>query len=467
MRSLTALSLLVALSACSLVACGDSGTTATETDTGTPTDTATDTGSPADAADTGTPDSTTDGGDDGGVVDCTGKADGTACGTGNICLKGVCAPSRCGDGFVDPATEECEDGNELSGDGCSACKFECKLDTDCNDGNDCTTDSCDKSTAGKQLCKTAAVTGTPTCKLADGTSGTCSGATCKKAGCGNSAVDTGEECDDGNTDDTDGCKKDCTFTCKADADCSDGNACNGTETCDTATHKCKAGTPAVCGKGKSCLVDGVCDPATGACTYLDGDKDGVTCDLDCNDADPGIFPASGGKPAAPECKDGKDNDCNGAKEDNVDCVCYADGDGDGYAAASAATITAVTCPTGYTKLKPVDAATTDCRDNNASVFPGQKSYFPTSYCNAASPLLCVGPAAPRSFDYNCNGAEETQYKGTAAASCVGATNLLACVIRSGWVTTVPACGVTGTYRSCSWSGTSCTGSDAKRVQPCH
>ena len=62
----------------------------------------------------------------------------------------------CGDGAVDPG-EQCDDGNNVSGDGCSA-----------------------------------------TCKLEN------------VVGCGNGAVEAGEQCDDGNTRPGDGCSATCT-----------------------------------------------------------------------------------------------------------------------------------------------------------------------------------------------------------------------------------------------------------------
>src|SRR5205809_789047 len=66
-------------------------------------------------------------GQDGGVVDCIGKQAGTNCSpegsTGSICLNGECVISRCGDGYVDTSIgEDCE-----SGDGCTVCKFGCKM----------------------------------------------------------------------------------------------------------------------------------------------------------------------------------------------------------------------------------------------------------------------------------------------------------------------------------------------------
>ncbi|MFN7133256.1 MAG: DUF4215 domain-containing protein, partial [Myxococcales bacterium] len=139
---------------------------------------------------------------DAGVFDCFGKADGIDCAESSICLKGRCETSSCGDGFVyPPAGEQCEDGNEVDGDGCSRCRFDCAQDADCDDDNPCTVDRCDK-TAGSQVCDSDPVAGAPACPLAGGGNGTCAAGACVKAGCGNGVVETGEECDDKNADDT-------------------------------------------------------------------------------------------------------------------------------------------------------------------------------------------------------------------------------------------------------------------------
>jgi cysteine-rich repeat protein len=54
------------------------------------------------------------------------KSDGSACGTGAICLAGTCGASVCGDGYRDSAkNEQCDDGNTTNLDACdSTCKFE-------------------------------------------------------------------------------------------------------------------------------------------------------------------------------------------------------------------------------------------------------------------------------------------------------------------------------------------------------
>lgn len=100
--------------------------------------------------------------------------------------------------------------------------------------------------------------------------------------------------------------------CTADADCDDGNRCNGTETCSAG--KCVAGSidPACSGMDATncdCISQG------GKCVILgrDGDHDNhrnAACKADvaaddCNDACATCYPG------AKEVCDGLDNDCNG------------------------------------------------------------------------------------------------------------------------------------------------------------
>jgi hypothetical protein len=71
--------------------------------------------------------------------------------------------------------------------------------------------------------------------------------------------------------------------CTVDADCQDGNLCNGTETC--VNEVCTPGTSIDCSDGQFCTLD-TCDPATGTCGHPPNpcdDGDGCTTDS-CNEA---------------------------------------------------------------------------------------------------------------------------------------------------------------------------------------
>jgi cysteine-rich repeat protein len=125
--------------------------------------------------------------------------------------------------------------------------------------------------------------------------------------CGNSAIEEGEECDDGrNGDPDDGCTDACLYSCHASSECMDADVCNGDETCGPSTHRCEAGTPRedgfVCAPGdprmiclsqicvESACGDGFVDtgngedcepPAAGSCNA----ECKLTCtgDTDCPD----------------------------------------------------------------------------------------------------------------------------------------------------------------------------------------
>ncbi len=115
---------------------------------------------------------------------------GITCPTGTRCAlnQPVCILDACGDGKMNDG-EECDDGNVISGDGCSAvCRFEgcgngivdIALGEACDDGNSLDGDGCSAD------CRT-------------------------NEKCGNGVVDSdlGEICDDGNNVSGDGCSSDC------------------------------------------------------------------------------------------------------------------------------------------------------------------------------------------------------------------------------------------------------------------
>ena len=162
-------------------------------------------------------------------------AAGASCGNGNICRDGACQAPVCGDGIVTPP-EECDDGVNDGSRGCdSSCHFVC-VSTDstrnCAPTDPCQgTATCDDST---HLCsaRTPLSDGTAcgnglTCQggqcvasscgtAADCTpcaGGVCKSGACAASVCGDGCRDSsrGEQCDDGNTVNLDGCDSTCHF----------------------------------------------------------------------------------------------------------------------------------------------------------------------------------------------------------------------------------------------------------------
>jgi cysteine-rich repeat protein len=404
-------------------------------------------------------------------VDCSTKADGFNCSAsgeiGFICLDKLCKASVCGDKFVDATLgEDCDDGNQDSTDGCTGCHWVCKTDGNCDDKEACSgTETCDTT-------KHACVPGTPltdstACKMSSGADGVCHGGACGPAGCGNSVKDGTEECDDGNQVEGDGCNNDCTFSCHADADCLDADACNGAETCDkTAGTKqlCKAGTAPDCDDKQTCTTD-TCDAMLGCLnTPIDADGDGHSCADDCNEADATIYVG------APECVDAKDNNCNGKTDEAptvANTTCYADGDKDNYSYAGATTSTVfcgAACPTGTTATDPNVAGQKDCGPCVGDAHPNQLSWYTNGYCpNTNCKTLCLKGSLK--FDYNCDGVDTQQYQKIYS----GCSKFSIFCSGDGWVTSVPACGTAGTWRDCSYSSAldKCLIADSARTQACH
>jgi len=98
----------------------------------------------------------------------------------------------CGNGVVE-GDEECDDGNAIDGDGCSAACVD-EGTVNCGNGVLDPGEECDDGNT---------VSG-------DGCSATCVSEVDPE--CGNDILEVGEECDDGNTVDGDGCESDCTLT---------------------------------------------------------------------------------------------------------------------------------------------------------------------------------------------------------------------------------------------------------------
>ncbi len=261
-----------------------------------------------------------------------GAGPGTGGAAGGIAVGGSsgmteCVPETgpyCGDGMVNQASEACDDGNPLPGDGCTGvCVMEpnfscppaggaCSSTLRCGDGQRSPGEACDDANNADS----------------DGCSGDCMlvepgwycptpGEPCQHSDgvCGDSRVQPGETCDDGGTVDGDGCSALCRVepgwrctqpgmpcqlvpicgngTLEGAEECDDGNA-NSMDGCSSTCREepgflcTMPGQPCrgtVCGDGKvegseccddgnqlsldGCAPDCRCEPAcptTGACT---------------------------------------------------------------------------------------------------------------------------------------------------------------------------------------------------------
>ena len=202
----------------------------------------------------------------GACVAGAAQPDGTSCGANASCRAGSCAPTTCGDGLVDTG-ESCDDANTTEGDGCdNDCTFSCADVADCDDGNACDgLESCDTAL---RTCVDATPPASGTLCDRDANPDTrdiCLRSTCVASRCGDAFRDDGEQCDDGNTTNADGCDNDCTFSCTESTECDDGLVCNGTETCTS--NRCAAGAPPP--DGTSCPL-GTCMGGVCASLGIDG-----------------------------------------------------------------------------------------------------------------------------------------------------------------------------------------------------
>jgi cysteine-rich repeat protein len=215
---------------------------------------------------------------------------------GYRCYLGKCRQNtekRCGDLVVDEPDEQCDDGNDVDEDGCSAtCQSEV-----CGDGVIDAGETCDDGTANSDTqpdaCRTTCIK--PACgdeveddgeecdagtDNSDTQPDTCR-TTCIEPACGDEVKDDGEECDGGGVDgiaaDRASCDSDCTAVV-----CGDGHTNTAAnETCDTGVDgtptdsaSCDSDcTAVVCGDGHRNTVSEECDD--GNTTAGDG------CDAEC------------------------------------------------------------------------------------------------------------------------------------------------------------------------------------------
>jgi len=129
--------------------------------------------------------------------------------SGDGCSGESCLDEVCGDSIVNPdpapgPEEECDDGNTVDDDGCTAgttpnCQF------DCGDGE------IDAAATPAEVCDDGNATNGDGCD--DDPSATSPG-NCTATACGNGVITAPETCDDGNTTPDDGCDA----TCQTEAD---------------------------------------------------------------------------------------------------------------------------------------------------------------------------------------------------------------------------------------------------------
>lgn len=180
------------------------------------------------------------------VADAT--QDGDSCGSGMECNSGTCTAlsAVCGNATVE-AGEQCDFGTagNGAGTGCETnCTFSCTTSPNsCNDGNACNgVETCGPVTVSGNTGRRCSA-GTPpsagtscglgsiclnqtcaTSSCGDGFVNSATGETCEPPGtmtcdaachvvaaCGDGVRSAGEQCDDGNTINLDGCRSDCTF----------------------------------------------------------------------------------------------------------------------------------------------------------------------------------------------------------------------------------------------------------------
>jgi len=99
------------------------------------------------------------------------------------------------------------------------------------------------------------------CDDGNNTNGDGCDANCTLTRCGNGIVTAGEECDDGNTADGDCCSSTCVAAATGASCDLDGNLCT-TDQCDASGHCQATGNTLTCADGNVC-TDDVCDPLSG------------------------------------------------------------------------------------------------------------------------------------------------------------------------------------------------------------
>jgi hypothetical protein len=197
------------------------------------------------------------------------------CGAGQFCIPGQ-GNNGCTQAQPCSSNAQCSDGNACNG--IETCNGVCQpgQPVTCDDGVDCTADACNPATGACSYVPTNAF---------------CSdGLACN----GNEVCNAQQGCVAGvavDCNDTIGCTADacqepsgsCTHT-KLNFLCSDGQVCNGVETCTN--QGCVAGQPFLCPDDGIACTTSACDPAANACVTT-ANNAACPCGQTCNPAQGG------------------------------------------------------------------------------------------------------------------------------------------------------------------------------------
>ncbi len=310
----------------------------------------------------------------------------------------------CGDNNIDQPWEQCDDGNTEDDDGCSSnCEIEepvCSVDSDCG------TDSC---AGGPNYCYEGDVyqdywvhkcinPGEPDAycsveiepKLIEECDYDCENGHCidePEPECGNNILEEGEECDDGNTEDDDGCSSNCEIeepVCSVDSDCGIDSCAGGPNYCylgdvyqDYWFHKCinpgefnaycsKSTLPKLieeceydCENGK-CIDEPEPYCGDGVCN---NDETCSSCPEDCGEC-----------PPEPYCGDGEINQCWEKCDDgNTD-------DGDGCSSQ---------CVIEYCGDGIINDVDEECDDGDDNGVKCDNSEHSCTYCSSGCKLITL------------------------------------------------------------------------------
>ncbi|MBN2723817.1 MAG: DUF4215 domain-containing protein [Deltaproteobacteria bacterium] len=174
-----------------------------------------------------------------GILEYTEGCDDGNTDDGDGCSSSCMKENGCGDGNLDEVTEECDDGNAIAGDGCD---YNCKVEFVCGN-NQCsseegeTCDNCPGDCCSD--CGNGILDVDEECDDGNNVSGDGCSRGCKDedgvAVCGNGLWEEGEECEDGNLIDHDGCSSECV----KEYECGDGECfADEGESCQNCPYDC-------------------------------------------------------------------------------------------------------------------------------------------------------------------------------------------------------------------------------------